>query len=272
VFALTNLSDCNKARIASTWSANPQWSSSMGGDPSWSQNPAVVCPSPPPPPYSPGLAPQPLQQPPPLAPPYPPYLLSLAPAPPGAAYTISVWTQFTLAGNAEDVDLVAFRQSLLAQMQTANPDVDNVVVSIVSGSVVVQAIIKVSSAAAANAVRTKLTTTSASEMASEWFGGSVTVNSVKSPTFVTSGPYPSTGNGDDDPSTGNGDDNTWNCVTERRGITERTRCTTKIDGSTVGIIVGAVGGLVALLVIGRLIWKRKKSCRKRTRQVDSVDA
>ena len=50
------MSDCNKARIASTWSANPMWSES------WSQNPAAVCPSPPPPPFQPGLTPQPQPQ------------------------------------------------------------------------------------------------------------------------------------------------------------------------------------------------------------------
>ena len=94
-------------------------------------------------------------------------------------------TQFTLAGNAEDVDLVAFRRSLLTQMQSANPDVEDVIVSIAAGSVVLDVSIIASNAAAANAVTTELTTTSASEMANEWFGGSVTINSVASPTVAS---------------------------------------------------------------------------------------
>ena len=40
-----SLSDCNKARIASTWSANSQWSSSSYS--SWSNDTAAVCPDPP---------------------------------------------------------------------------------------------------------------------------------------------------------------------------------------------------------------------------------
>ena len=52
-FDSTNsLSDCNKARIASTWSANPRWSSSRcSGNvlcySSWSNDTAAVCPDPP---------------------------------------------------------------------------------------------------------------------------------------------------------------------------------------------------------------------------------
>ena len=37
----TALSDCNKARIASTWSANELWSSAPQSG--WSQNPAAAC-------------------------------------------------------------------------------------------------------------------------------------------------------------------------------------------------------------------------------------
>ena len=40
-FSGTNLSDCNKARIASTWSANELWSSAPQSG--WNQNPAAAC-------------------------------------------------------------------------------------------------------------------------------------------------------------------------------------------------------------------------------------
>ena len=57
-FANTNsLSDCNKARIASTWSANPRWPGGYYPHSSWSNDTAAVCPSPPP--FPPGLAPLP---------------------------------------------------------------------------------------------------------------------------------------------------------------------------------------------------------------------
>ena len=148
-------------------------------------------------------------------------------------------TQFTLAGNAEDVDLVAFRQSLLAQMQSANPDVEDVIVSIAAGSVLLDVSIIANNAAAVNAVTTELTTTSASEMANEWFGGSVTVNSVASPTVASemiSAPPPSLPPPD--------------------------------DGVVAPTLIGLGVAIVAIVLVAILL-KGKKLCRKRSRDAVS---
>ena len=58
--------------------------------------------------------------------------------------------------------------------------------------------------------------------------------------------------------------NDWKCETSGSGMTERTRCTKKIDGATGGTIFGVAGGVFALLVIGILIWKLElwKRCKR----------
>ena len=127
---------------------------------------------------------------------------------------------------------MAFRRSLLTQMQSANPDVEDVIVSIAAGSVVLDVSIIANSAAAASDVTTELTTTSAAEMANEWFGGSVTIYSVASPTVASEmiGAAP--------PSLPLADD--WVAPT----------------------LIGLGVAMVAIVLVGAILLKRKKRCRK----------